>query len=122
MLTIPVGDLLSSYTGDSREFAFSGPIFDGYYEDIRFLWDLDFQIQIMTLDDGVNVSWAYLNALVEYEWKQETIALTEFDRTWKLHLEPGDPDDIHEIDTRNQTIDLGPVIREEIIMAYHNSF
>ena len=65
MFTLPVGDLLSSYTGDSRDFAFSGPIFDGYYTDIRFLVDLEFQIQIMTLDDGVHVTWNYLNTTVE---------------------------------------------------------
>ena len=52
MFILPIWDLLSSYTGDSRDFGFLWPIFDGYYEDIKFLADLDFQIQIMTLDDG----------------------------------------------------------------------
>lgn len=122
MFTIPVGDLLSSYTGDSREFAFSGPIFDGYYQDIKFLKDLEFQIQIMTLDDGVHVTWNYLRTTVEYEGKKEVLTLDSFDRTWKKHLEKSDPDDICEIDMRNQTIDLAPVIREEIIMACCNSF
>ncbi len=122
LFTLPVGDLLSSYTGDSREFAFSGPIFDGYYEDIKFLWDLEFQIQIMTLDDGVNVHWNYLKGTVEYEWKRESISLKDFDRTWKTHLDKWDPDDLYEIDMKNHTIDLGPIIREEIIMACHNNF
>jgi hypothetical protein len=122
MFTLPVGDLLSSYTGDSREFAFSGPIFDGYYEDIKFLSDLEFQIQIMTLDDGVHVTWNYLTTTVEYEGKKQKIELSTFDRTWKTHLEDWDPDDISEINIRTQTIDLGPVIREEIIMACCNSF
>ena len=122
MFTIPIGDLLSSYTGDSREFAFSGPIFDGYYEDIKFLSDLEFQIQIMTLDDGVHVTWNYLRATVEYEGKKDVLSLDTFDRSWKNHLEPGDPDDIYEVDMRNHSIDLGPVIREEIIMACCNSF
>ncbi len=122
MFTIPIWDLLSSYTGDSREFTFRGPIFDGYYTDIRFLTDLDFHIQIMTLDDGVNVTWEYLKTTVEYEWKKQSISLNTFDRLWKNHLEEWDPDDISEIDIKNQTIDLGPVIREEIIMACHNNF
>jgi hypothetical protein len=121
MFTLPIWDLLSSYTGDSREFTFSGPIFDGYYDDIRFLSDLEFHIQIMTLDDGVNISWSYLKATVEYDGKKQVIDEGVFDRTWKMHLEPGDPDDIREIGSGN-TVDLGPVIREEIIMACHNSF
>lgn len=122
MFTLPIGDLLSSYTGDSREFTFSGPIFDGYYPDIKFLSDLSFHIQIMTLDNGVHVTWSYLKTTVEYEGKKEIISLDEFDRTWKTQLEKWDPDDISEIDMKNRTIDLGPVIREEIIMACHNNF
>ena len=122
MFTIPVWDLISSYTGDSREFAFAGPIFDGYYEDIRFLSDLEFAVSIMTLDDGIYVSWSYLRTTVEYEGKKETIELAPFDRTWKIKLEKWDPDDISEIDMKSQTIDLGPVIREEIIMECCNSF
>ena len=105
MFTLPIWDLLSSYTGDSRKFSFSGPIFDGYYSDIRFLSDLSFDIHIMTLDDGVIVTWDYLKATVEYEGKKQLIELDSFDRTWKTELEPGDPDDISEIDMRNQAID-----------------
>lgn len=122
MFTLPVWDLISSYTGDSREFVFSGPIFDGYYEDISFRSDLEFAVSIMTLDDGIYVSWNYLRAIVEYEWKTEQINLGSFDRTWKIKLEESDPDDIREIDMKTQTIDLGPVIREEIIMECCNSF
>ncbi|MBC7503962.1 hypothetical protein H7169_03245 [Candidatus Gracilibacteria bacterium] len=122
MFTLPVGDLISSYTGDSREFVFAGPIFDGYYEDIRFLSDLEFAVSIMTLDNGIYVSWSYLRTTVEYEGKREIIDLSPFDRTWKIKLKVGDPDDISEIDMRTQTIDLGPVIREEIIMECCNSF
>ena len=101
MFTIPVGDLLSSYTGDSREFAFSGPIFDGYYDDIKFLSDLNFDIHIMALDDGVHITWEHLDTTVEYEGKKEIIHLDTFDRTWKKYLEKWDPDDIWEINMRS---------------------
>lgn len=117
MFTIPVSDLLNSYTGDSREFAFSGEIFDGYFEDIKFKKPLEFKIVIMALDDGVNVAWEYLRTTIEYEGKKHTIQIGAFDRTWKTHLDPFDPDDVREIDTRGMTIDLTPVLREEIIMA-----
>ncbi len=122
MFTLPIWDLLSSYTGDSRDFAFLWPIFDGYYEDIKFVDDLDFQIKIMTLDDGVHVTWSHLKTTVVYEWKKQSINIGEFDRTWKIQKDKEDPDDIGEIDMKSQTIDLGPIIREEIIMAAHTNF
>ena len=121
MFTLPVSDLLNSYTWDSREFVFSGPIFDGYFEDIKFTSPLEFKIQIMGLDDGVNVTWEYLRTQVEYEGKKHELDLSRFDRTWKMKVDPlTDGDDIWEINTRNSTIDLAPVIREEIIMACHS--
>ena len=48
--------------------------------------------------------------------------LSQFDRIWKIQRDAHDPDDISEIEMRTQTIDLGPIIREEIIMACHNDF
>ncbi len=32
LFTIPVGDLLQSYAGDSKELSFSGEVYDGFYE------------------------------------------------------------------------------------------
>ena len=48
------------------------------------------------------------------------IHIAEFDRLWKTRRDPLDPDDIYAVNTKNMTIDLAPVIREEIIMAFHN--
>jgi hypothetical protein len=51
MFTIPVGDILSSYTGDSKKFSFSGAVFDGYMEDLSFHKPLEFTLQLVALDD-----------------------------------------------------------------------
>lgn len=118
MFTIPVWELLSSYTWDSREFTFEGEIFDGYFDDLEFLRPLQFRIQIITLDDGVNVVWEYLKTTVIYEENKHIIDIDSFDRTWKRQRSQNDPDDIQEI-SNHQTIDLWPVIREEIIIACH---
>lgn len=97
MFTLPVGELLASYTGDSREFTFDGEVFDGYYDDIRFLEPLHFKIRILALEDGINVYWDYLKTRVEYDKKKHTVNIRDFDRTWKVHLDPMDADDIREI-------------------------
>jgi hypothetical protein len=119
MFTLPVWDILSSYTGDSKQFSFSGEIFDGYFEDISFLAPLDFRIQIIALDDGVEVLFDVFHTRVHTDEHDHDIDLTPFGRTWKKRQDPLQPDDICLIDTKNMTIDLAPVIREEILMACH---
>lgn len=120
MFTLPVADILTSYTGDSKKFSFSGEVFDGYMEDIIFQWPLIFSIHIIALDDGVEVLFENLYAEVLYEEKQHSVKISNFARTWKKYIDPNtDDDDIWVIDSRAWTIDLTPVIREEIIMACH---
>ena len=120
MFVIPVADILSSYTGDSKKFSFSGDIFDGYMEDINFTSPLEFDIQLITLDDGVEVIFEKLITTVTYEGKKHPISISGFARTWKRSIDSlTDDDDVREIDTRGMTIDLTPVLREEIIMACH---
>jgi hypothetical protein len=75
---------------------------------------------MMTLDDGLSVSFEKLETVVEYEGKRYNIHISSFDRIWKNKIDPlEDADDVREINIKNMTIDLAPVIREEIIMACH---
>lgn len=120
MFQIPVSELLLSYTGDSKSFSFSWEVFDGYFEDINFREPLQFTVKMMTLDDGLSVSFEKLETVVEYEGKRYNIHISSFDRIWKNKIDPlEDADDVREINIKNMTIDLAPVIREEIIMACH---
>ncbi len=118
MFTIPVWDLLSSYSWDSRSFSFSGEVFDGLIEDIRFLEPLDFNIEIIGLENAIEVIFKDLSTKIEYEWKKHSISIGNFERTFKSNIDPLDPDDIKPIE--NSLIDLWPVLREEIIMATYN--
>lgn len=120
MFTIPVGDLLSSYEGDNKNFSFDGEIFDGFFDDLSFTEPLTFDIKLIGLDDSVQGLFSNLKAHIVYEWKKQKIHIAEFDRLWKTRRDPLDPDDIYAVNTKNMTIDLAPVIREEIIMAFHN--
>lgn len=120
MFTLPVSDILTSYSWDSKNFSFSGEVFDGYYDDIRFLSPLEFHLRIIGLEDAIDVVFEQFKTKVEYEGKKYDVNISGFDRTWKMQTDPlDDPDDIYEIDKKNMTIDLAPVIREEIIMACH---
>lgn len=116
MLKIPVGDLMMSYSGDNKNFSFSGEIYDGYMEDITFIAPLSFEIRIIALDDGVEVIFDDLTTSVVYEWVKHEIKIGNFERTFKTHIDPLiDGDDVQRV-VGNQ-IDLAPVIREEIIIA-----
>lgn len=121
MFSIPVWDLLVSYSWDSKSFSFAGEVYDGYYDDISFSKPLNFQIRIVALDDGVEVIFDNLSTEVIYEDRKHPIQISGFERTFKTHLDPlEDPDDVRQIGNGGQTIDLGPIIREEIIMACHS--
>ncbi len=120
MFSLPVWDLLASYSWDSKSFSFAGEIYDGYYDDLQFVKPLEFQIRIIALDNGVTVIFDSLSTEVLYEGSRHPVELSEFERTFKTHIDPlDDPDDIRPIENGGKMIDLWPVIREEIIMACH---
>lgn len=67
MFTIPVGDLLSSYEGDNKNFSFDGEIFDGFFDDLSFTEPLTFDIKLIGLDDSVQGLFSNLKAHIVYE-------------------------------------------------------
>ena len=120
MFTIPVGDLINSYDGDSKIFSFDGEIFDGFYEDLTFLKPLLVTIKLIVINDGIHGIFTNFSTEISYENKKAKISIPEFERVWKTQIDPLDGDDISLIKTKNMTIDLKDVIREEIIMAFHS--
>jgi uncharacterized metal-binding protein YceD (DUF177 family) len=89
-------------------------------EDISFKKPLEFSLELIALDDGVSVIFQNLRTEVDYEEKIHTVNIGNFERTWKKSIDPKtDDDDIQQLDIHSMTIDLAPVIREEIIMACH---
>lgn len=120
MFTLPVWDIVASYSGDSKNFSFEWEIFDGYFEDILFKRPLSFDIQMVWLDDRVIITCKNLKTKVLYEEKMHDVNISEFEREFKLKRDQYDPDDIGEIDSHGMTINLAPVLREEIIMACYS--
>jgi len=89
-------------------------------EDIVFQKPLEFSLELIALDDGVGVIFDDLHTEVLYEDKTHVVDIGNFERTWKKDIDPRvDDDSIKQLDVRSMTIDLTPVIREEIIMACH---
>lgn len=85
--------------------------------DLTFLKPLEFSIQIVSIDDGISVIFDELSTVVEYEKKKHSIHVSNFERIFRTHPDPLDADDVQPI--KNNTINLAPVLREEIIMAIH---
>jgi hypothetical protein len=117
MFKIPVWDILASYSGDSQSFSFAWEVYDGYLEDVRFLKPLEFSIDLIAVDGGVTVHFHDLRTEIEYGWFSYEITIGNIEREFKSEIIATDPDDIHLIE--HATIDLGPIIREEVIMAAH---
>lgn len=119
MFEIPIWDLLSSYDGDSKIFSFEGEIFDGFYSDINFLEPLQFTLKIIAINEEIHAIFSNLHTKINYEGKNIKISIPNFERIWKIEIDPLDGDDIGQINTKNMSIDLKNVIREEIIMTAH---
>lgn len=96
---------------------FSGEVLPGTFEDLELLSPLAFQLQLITLDDGIEAVIRNLSAKVRYETVKQDVAIAEVSRTFKTEFDPLAPDDVRFVDKKRSSIDLGPVLREEIIMA-----
>ena len=114
--------MLASYTGDNQELAFDGPVYDGYYEDITFLSNLQLKIRLISIDEGIEVLISELRALIRYEGMDHQVDFQSSDkidaiaRRFVTTYDPLNPDDIKMVDKKNSTIDLKDVIREEILL------
>jgi hypothetical protein len=65
---------------------------------------LEFSIEIIALQDAVEVIFKDLRTQIEYEGKEHAIHIGNFERTFKVFIDPLDPDDIRPIE--NSLIDL----------------
>lgn len=114
MFQINIWDLLSSYTGDSKELSFEGEVIPGYYDDITFTKPLSFTIKLISLDDGIEVIFETLSTEVEYEGNIYPVLLEKVARTFQETYDPLAPDDIKFIEKAH--IDLKEILHEEILM------
>lgn len=122
MFQIPVWDLLASYTGDNQELAFDGPVYNGYYEDISILGNLRLKIRLIAIDEGIELLILELRAKVIFEGVTHEVNFLSNDtiepiaRRFTTEYDPLAPDDIKMVDKKNSTIDIGEIIREEILL------
>ncbi|MDD2565649.1 MAG: hypothetical protein PHZ26_02185 [Candidatus Gracilibacteria bacterium] len=115
MFEIPVGDLLTSYTGDSKELEFNGEVYDGYYDDLKLVKNLELKIKIFSIDDGVSVIIENLKTQVKYGDVLRFIEINNIEREFREKFELINSDDIKYV-SKNNSIDLKDVIREEILI------
>jgi len=120
MFEIPVWDLLTTFTWDSRELEFEGEILPGFYDDLEFSSPLYLKIKLISLDDWIMVVFEKIKATVEFEWTLNFVDLENIEREFKKTYDISNPDDIKYIDMKNISIDLKDVIREEILITCIN--
>jgi hypothetical protein len=122
MFQIPVWDLLSSYTGDNQELAFDGPVYDGYYEDISFIDNLQLRIRLISIDEGIEIIISELRTKIKHEWVDYQVDFLAKEwaepitRRFVTRYDPLAPDDIKMVDKKTSTVDLKDIIREEILL------
>ncbi|EKE28848.1 MAG: hypothetical protein ACD_3C00003G0002 [uncultured bacterium (gcode 4)] len=116
MFEIPVWDILSSYSGDSKILEFKWEIPDGFYDEFNFTKPLELKIKIIWLDNWVDVVIEKLTTAVKYWDIIKFIDLENIDREFRSNFDPLNPDDIKYINKSGWTIDLKDVIKEEILI------
>ena len=117
MFEIGVGDLLTSFPGDSKELRFCGPVYSGYFADVECVGDMELEMKLIATDAGITVILQKLKAEIVHEGKTHDVSLANVEREFREKFAPQNPDDIKYINTKNSTIDLKEVLREELIMA-----
>lgn len=117
MFEISVGHILESYSGDSETLEFSGDVLAGTFVDIETLSPLSFTLTMISLDDGIEAIVENLRVKACYEGNVRQIDIPRFERTFKTEYDPLVADDVKFVNKKHMTIDLGMVLREEIIMA-----
>ena len=116
MFDINIWPLLDTFTGDSLSFQFEGEVPSDTFPDIQILGVLRFTLTLIATDTGIEAILRGFEGKALYEGKEEKFSMGQIERTFNRVYDPLAPDDIGTIDMKNATIDLGKVIREEIIM------
>lgn len=115
MFEIPVWDLLTSYTWDSKELEFNWEVYDWYYDDLKLVKNLELKIKIFSIDDWVSVIIENLKTQVKYWDVLRFIEINNIEREFREKFELINSDDIKYV-SKNNSIDLKDVIREEILI------
>lgn len=117
MFTIPVGHLLQSYPGDRQSLEFSNKIPSDTFEDIECVDPLAIRMDLIALQDGVEVVLHSITCpTLRYNDRLYDVTVSDVSRTYKQHFDPLAPDDIKFIDMKHSTIDITPILREEILI------
>ncbi len=117
MFTIPVGHLLESYPGDTETLQFEWDILPDLYDDLEIIGVLRFELSLISREEGIEAVIRHLETTAIYEWKKQDVHIEEASRSFVTTADLLAPDDIGLIHAHDKTIDLTPIIREEIIMS-----
>lgn len=121
-LIFNVSELLTQPTGTTQNFSFSGPV---VLENIIVGSDISGNLELMRIENGVNAKALKIKLQVEYNCVnclKKFLRELNFDFAERqFYLEPpknDDPFDTYLINKKSHTIDLGEMLRQEIILHF----
>ncbi len=125
-LNFSIGQLLHEETGKTISFDFSVKPELSKFQDLKFSGEINGQVTVMRIDNGVNASVENLNATLVFECQkclsgfQKEIEISQVDRIFleKPDESSDDPSEYFEINLKSQKIDLSEMLRQEIILHF----
>ncbi|MDD2745182.1 MAG: hypothetical protein PHU93_01470 [Candidatus Gracilibacteria bacterium] len=111
-----VGPLLQTHSGERIHFHFEDEVEEHEWEDLVVLGKLIFDIDLIAVDGGVDAIIKNLSGKVLYETYEYDVEIKSVERTFMKEYSESLPDDINPINIKGATINLGKVLREELLM------
>ncbi len=113
---INVWPLLNTHSGERIHFEFEDEVLESEWEDLVIQGKLIFAIDIIAIEDGVDVIIKNCSCTALYEGNSYHVKIPAVERTFVKNYSTSLPDDINPINLKHASINLGKVLREEILM------
>lgn len=111
-----VWPLLQTHSGERIHFHFEDEVEEHEWEDLVVLGKLIFDVDLIAINGGVDVIIKNLSGKVLYETYEYDVEIKSVERTFMKEYTEALPDDINPINVKWATINLGKVLREELLM------
>lgn len=119
MFEIPVGELLTSYEGDTRSLTFHDDVPENTWDGLILKDTLELDIQLTHIKGGIEVHFTRFETVADIDGIEYEIDIPPFERVFLEREDMNDPGSLDIINRKTGIIDLSHVIREETLMYAH---
>lgn len=107
---------MNTHSGEHINLHFEDEVIDSGWEDLEVEGLLVFDIELIAIDGGVDIILKNLSCIAIYEGNSYEVEIRNVERTFLKECSETMPDDINPINMKSASINLGKVLREEILM------